>query len=41
VVDLGREVDDWRLEGVVGGKVEVEFEVAALEDALGVGVAAR
>jgi hypothetical protein len=30
VVDLGCEVDDGGLEGVVGGEVEVEFEVAAL-----------
>ena len=30
MVDFGCEIDDGGLEGVVGGEVEVEFEVAAL-----------
>jgi len=38
MVDLGCEVDDGRLEGVVGGEVEVEFEVAALGVLLEMGV---
>jgi len=35
VVDFGCKVDDGRLEGVFGWKVEVDLEVAALEERLG------